>query len=152
MYKPLGRDNTTRRIPLLPSLCLSHRISHTRWRTCSNLTWANTRNTPLHPLRLLPLQFLKNLLHIQSLHDLLGRSRQYSQHSETTVFLVLLESAPQVLLCDSVIAHALPGLGEFGQSVLACQVAGTEDCTTDGEVGPVAAEPAAGGLYHFVWW
>ena len=124
------------------------RVHHTRRRRTRNLT---RPNTPTQPLRLLPLQLLQHLFDGNRVEDLLRRGRQDGENSERAVFLVLLEAPAQILLCNALLAHALPCLAELAQRILAGEVGGAEDAGADGEVCAVAPQPAARALYHGGW-
>lgn len=116
------------------------RVNHTRRRTARNLARSHA---PRQPLGLLPLQLLQDLLHGYRIEYLLRGRRQDREHCEGAVLLVLLEASSQVLLGDSLLAHALPCFAELTQRILAGQIGGAEDAGANGEVGAVAPQPVA---------
>lgn len=115
-------------------------VNDTRRRRTRNLT---RPHAPRQSLCLLPLQLLQHLLDGYRIEDLLCGGGQDGEDGEGAVFLVLLEAPAQVLLCNAVLAHALPGLGELAQCILAGQVRGAEDAGANGKVSAVALEPVA---------
>lgn len=118
-------------------------IDNTRRRAARDLA---RPHAPRQPLGFLPLQFLQHLLDGDSIEHFLGSSGQYSKDREGAVLLVLLKAPTQVLFCNPLLAHALPGLAELAQRILAGEVCGTEDSRANGKVGAVAPQPAARGL------
>jgi len=53
-----------------------------------------------------------------------------------------------LLLCDAVLAHALPRLPELAQNILPHHIACTQYPRPDRKIGAVPPEPAARCLYH----
>lgn len=89
------------------------------------------------------MQLLQHLLYRNRIDDLLRGGWQNRQHSERAVLLILLESPPQILLGNALLAHALPCLAELAQRVLARKVGGADDSGADDKVGAVAPQPVA---------
>jgi len=74
------------------------------------------------------------------------RRLYHGQHSSNQ--RLHLPRVASLLFGDSVLAHALPRLGDLAQDILASDVAGTDDAGANGEARAIASEPTTRSSNH----